>query len=88
MCFLERSPITHMLSYARLGVNSTLAIKNPEALNQSWGVESSLVCELEFPKVRGTFLKGPHHKDHRILGVYIGAPLFWETTWRVRGLSK
>ena len=25
-------------------------------------------------------LGGAHNKDYRILGVYIGVPLFWETT--------
>ena len=32
-----------------------------------------------FTKIRGTFLGGPRNKDHCILGVYIGVPLFWET---------
>ena len=33
----------------------------------------------DFPKLGGPFW-GPHNKDYSILGVYIGVPLFWETT--------
>ena len=41
----------------------------------------SVVCTSiwGFPKIRGTFFGGPHNKDYSI-GVYIGVPLFWETT--------
>ena len=37
----------------------------------------------EFPKIRGLF-GGPPIKDCSILGMYIGVPLFWETTICVR----
>ena len=33
-----------------------------------------------FPKIRGAILGGPYNKDYSILGVYIGVPLFGETT--------
>ena len=33
-----------------------------------------------FPIIRGTLSGGPYNKDCSILGVYIGVPLFWETT--------
>ena len=29
-----------------------------------------------FPKSRGTFLGGPHNKDHSILGSILGSPYF------------
>ena len=28
-----------------------------------------------FPKLRGTFLRGPHSKDYRILGSILGPPI-------------
>ena len=39
-----------------------------------------------FPQIRGTFFGGSHNKDYSIFGVYIGVPLFWETT--ICGLGK
>ena len=33
-----------------------------------------------FPKIRGTFFGGPHSKDNMYFGVYVGVPLFRETT--------
>ena len=33
-----------------------------------------------FPKIGGTLFRGPYNKDYSIFGVYIGVPLFWETT--------
>ena len=32
------------------------------------------------PKIRGTLFGVPYNKDYIIFGVYIGVPLFWETT--------
>ena len=32
------------------------------------------------PTSRGTFLMAPHRKDYNILGLYLGVPLFMETT--------
>ena len=39
-----------------------------------------------FPEV-GYLLRGPHNKDYSSLGVYIGVPLFWETTTWLRVLN-
>ena len=33
-----------------------------------------------FPKIKGTFLGGPHNKDYSIFGSVLGSPLFGETT--------
>ena len=38
------------------------------------------ISGLGFPMIRGTFREGPRNKDYRILGVYIGVPLFREIT--------
>ena len=39
-----------------------------------------------FPKMRGTFLGGSHHKDYSSLGSILGSPLLRETTISMRVL--
>ena len=36
--------------------------------------------DMGLPKIWGTFLGGPYNKDYNIVGLYIGVPLFWETS--------
>ena len=41
-----------------------------------------------FSPNQGYLFGGPYNKDSTILGVYIGVPLFWETTISCRTLSR
>ena len=58
------------------------AWKRRAGRNQSSAVRLPVRVCGSFPKIRGTFVcGGPHDKDYRILGVYIGVPpLFRETS--------
>ena len=40
-----------------------------------WAIKSKVFI-WEFPKIRGTLLRGPHNKDYSILGSILGSPYF------------
>ena len=42
----------------------------------------------EFPKIRGTFLGGPHNKDYNILGSILGPPYFGKLPGVVLGAQR